>query len=66
MAEKTVKRYSKEALNSSLHLDRETYKRIKHMDKVELSNYIEAVYTKAFSKGYEAGKKAMKIAPKVK
>ena len=34
-----------------MELDRETYKRIKHMDKVELSNYLVSVY----QKGSEAG-----------
>ena len=52
MADKSVQRYTEGALKSSLALDRETYKAIKHMDKVELSNYLESIYRKA----YEAGK----------
>ncbi|MBP3539985.1 MAG: hypothetical protein J6J62_09095 [Oscillospiraceae bacterium] len=49
-----VKRYTNEALKASFELDRDTYKNIKHMDKVALSNYLLAVYVK----GYQAGAKS--------
>lgn len=46
--------YTDDALKAAMVLDRETYKKIKHMDKVELSNYLSAIYLK----GREAGMKA--------
>lgn len=56
MAEsRNIKRYTNEAVKASLELDREAYKRIKHMDKVTLSNYLVSVY----QRGYAAGVKSM-------
>lgn len=52
---RNAKTYAKEAMQASLELDRETYKNIKHMDKVTLSNYLVAVY----QRGYKAGVKSM-------
>ena len=52
--ERAAHKYTNDALKISMSLDRETYKKIKHMDKVELSNYLSAIYLK----GREAGMKA--------
>lgn len=62
---RNVKKYTPEAMQASLELDREAYKNIKHMDKVTLSNYLVSVY----QRGYEAGVKSMNdvisaVAPK--
>lgn len=61
-----TRRYTSEAMKSSFIIDRETYKNIKHMDKVQLSDYLEAVYKRAYEKGFAAGKKAGRIAPRIK
>jgi len=63
---RNAKKYTSDAMQASLELDRETYKNIKHMDKVTLSNYLVSVY----KRGYEAGVKSMNdvisaAAPKV-
>lgn len=63
---RNIKRYTGEAVKASLELDREAYKRIKHMDKVTLSNYLVSVY----QRGYAAGVQSMNdvisaAAPKV-
>lgn len=63
---RNAKKYTSDAMQASLELDRETYKNIKHMDKVTLSNYLVSVY----QRGYEAGVKSMNdvisaVAPKV-
>ena len=64
--DRKVQRYTADAMHSSFMIDRETYKNIKHMDKVQLANYLEAIYKKAYEKGFEAGKKAGRIAPQIK
>lgn len=58
--------YTDDALKAAMVLDRETYKKIKHMDKVTLRNYLVSVY----KRGYQAGVKSMNdvisaAAPKV-
>lgn len=63
---RNAKKYTSDAMQASLELDRETYKNIKHMDKVALSNYLVSVY----KRGYDAGVKSMNdvisaVAPKV-
>lgn len=63
---RTGRMYTDDALKAAMVLDRETYKKIKHMDKVTLSNYLVSVY----KRGYQAGVKSMNdvisaAAPKV-
>lgn len=63
---RNAKKYTSDAMHASLELDRETYKNIKHMDKVSLSNYLATIY----QRGYQAGVKSMNdvisaAAPKV-
>lgn len=39
-------------------ISRDTYKRIKHYDREQLSGYLKALYHKAFGEGYKLGKLA--------
>lgn len=38
-------------------IPRETYKRVKHMDRTEMSDYLSNVYMKGITTGYNAGKR---------
>lgn len=40
-------------------LRREDYKAIKHMDKAELTAYLERVYRRGYEVGYKAGVEAL-------
>lgn len=53
--ERPARKYTKEANEFALVLDRETYKNIKHMDKVTLANYLMSVYQKGYLAGVKAG-----------
>lgn len=40
-------------------MKREDYKAVKHMNKEELTDYLERVYKRGFEVGYKAGVEAM-------
>ena len=48
---RTVRKYTEKAIEESALVKREDYKAIKHMDRVQLSHYLQLVY----AKGYDAG-----------
>lgn len=48
---RTVRKYTEKAIEESALVKREDYKAIKHMDRVQLSHYLQLVY----KKGYDAG-----------
>lgn len=52
---KMVKQYTKEALALADAMPKETYKALKHMDKVQLCHYIDTVYKNGYKAGYQAG-----------
>lgn len=45
-------------MEQARQLSRDQYKQIKHMDKVELADYLGRVYRRGREAGYEAGYKA--------
>jgi len=52
--ERPVRKYTGAANEFAMVLDRETYKKIKHMDKVTLANYLVSVYQKGYLAGLNA------------
>lgn len=55
-----VKKYTDEAMKQSQQISREDYKAVKHMDKVQMTAYLQRVYRR----GYEAGVAAAEAAAK--
>lgn len=51
---RTVRRYTDGSIEKSRTISRDTYKRVKHMDKVEMTAYLEALYAKGYEAGYNA------------
>lgn len=49
-----VKKYTDEAMKQSQQLSREDYKAIKHMDKVQLTAYLQRVYNRGYMDGVTA------------
>ena len=58
----TVRKPTKEAVERANTLSRETYKTIKHMDKIALAAYLDRVYAKGYSDGFSSAK-AVEEAP---
>ena len=52
---RTVQQYTKEAIQAQDQLSHEEYKRIKHMQKIELVYYLKSVWNAGYLKGQEAG-----------
>ena len=50
-----VQQYTKEAIQAQDQLSHEEYKRIKHMQKIELVYYLKSVWNAGYLKGQEAG-----------
>ena len=51
---RTVKKRTAFGMKQAQQLSREQYKTIKHMDKVELADYLGRVYRRGYEAGYEA------------
>lgn len=49
-----VKKYTDEAMKQSQQISREDYKAIKHMDKVQLTAYLQRVYHRGYMDGVAA------------
>ena len=49
-----ARRYTAGAIEKSNTISRDTYKRVKHMDKVEMTAYLESLYTRGYEAGYKA------------
>lgn len=54
-----VQRYKAEAVKNASQLDHDTYKRIKHYNKIEMMLFLQQVSASAFKAGYEAAKKEL-------
>ena len=54
---RTVRKYTEKAIEESALVKREDYKAIKHMDRVQLSHYLQLVY----AKGYDAGLMSVQV-----
>lgn len=54
-----VQRYKEEAVKNASQLDHDTYKRIKHYNKIEMVLFLQQVSASAFKAGYEAAKKEL-------
>ena len=52
---RTVQKFTPEALKASQQMPKETYKQIKHMSKVELTDYFNRCWMDGFKKGRDAG-----------
>lgn len=59
-----VKKYTDEAMKQSQQISREDYKAVKHMDKVQLTAYLQRVYKRGYDAGYQAAVKS--VAPQLK
>lgn len=55
---RTAQKHTDFGMKQARQLSREQYKKIKHMDKVELADYLGRVYRRGREAGYEAGYKA--------
>lgn len=51
-----VQRYRDEAVNAAAKLTHDTYKTIKHMNKIQLVAFMSQVSQSGFKAGYEAAK----------
>ena len=49
-----VKKYTDEAMEQSKQISREDYKAIKHMDKVQLTAYLQRIYRRGYMDGVTA------------
>lgn len=56
---RTVQKFKSAAVNEAAKMPHEDYKRIKHMPKVELVNYIRSVYGSGYKAGFDAGVKSV-------
>ena len=52
-----VQQYKDEAVQAASKLSRETYKQIKHFNKIEMAVFLQRVTMDGFKAGYEAAKK---------
>lgn len=57
---RTVKKYTDEAVKQSQQMSREDYKAIKHMDKIQLTAYMQRVYWRGYKAGVAAAEAAAK------
>lgn len=55
---RTVRKRTAFGMKQAQQLSREQYKTIKHMDKVELADYLGRVFRRGHEAGYEGGYKA--------
>lgn len=53
---RTVQKYTDKAIERAKSLTKEDYRRIKHMNKIELANYLDHLYALAYSDGYKAAR----------
>lgn len=51
---RTARKRTAFGMEQARQLSREQYKTIKHMDKVELADYLGRVYRRGYEAGYEA------------
>ena len=58
-----VQRYKEEAVKNASQLDHDTYKRIKHYNKIEMVLFLQQVSASAFKAGYEAARKELTDEP---
>ena len=54
-----VQRYKEEAVKNASQIDHDTYKRIKHYNKIEMVLFLQQVSASAFKAGYEAAQKEL-------
>ena len=55
---RTVEAYTEDAIANADKLSRETFKAIKHMNKIELASFLDDVYRSGYKAGYEACQKS--------
>lgn len=54
-----VMRYSDKAIAAAAGIKREDYKAVKHMDRVQLADYLGRIYRRGYEAGYKASKDEM-------
>ena len=59
---RTVQRFTDEAVERAKGIDREDYKRIKHMGKIELTAYLGRLYARGYDAGYKDAKAKFAVA----
>ncbi len=56
---RTVQRYRQEAIDAASKVTRQTYKEVKHMDKIQFVQFLQATINRGFQAGYKAAREEM-------